>query len=162
MVRLTLMLAPRRRSPLGMETGDCPGEIVDHSRERKFERGAAADQHIVIPGAKSPRVRKPHDRPQPPPDSVTLDRVAYLLRHRESDPRWSVIGTLPRLQNKGRNRSARTGCGGDEVRSFSQPLHGWTPTGFVIRQALSRLRPRARRAFSTFRPPFVSMRARNP
>ena len=149
-----------RPSPLLMNALERAREILDQSLERKLERGAPADQHIVVPRPEPSRVRKPHDFPQPPPHPIALDRIADLLRHREPDPRWAIVGARAGLQHERRPRGSGTRRGAEKVRPLPQFFHG---SGQLAGgQALRRFRPRVRRALSTLRPPLVAMRLRKP
>jgi len=105
-----------RPSPLLMNALERASEILDQSLERKIERGAPANQHIVVPRPEPCRVRKPHDFPQPPPDSIALDRIADLLRNREPDPRRAIVSTRAGLQHEGRRRCPGTCRDAEKVR----------------------------------------------
>src|SRR5882762_5506798 len=94
-----------RPSPLLMNALERAREILDQSLERKLERGAPADQHIVVPRPEPSRVRKPHDLPQPTPHPVAPDRIAALLRTREPDPRSALVCARAGLQNERRHRA---------------------------------------------------------
>ncbi len=105
-----------------------------------------------------------HDLAQAPPHPVALDRAADLLRHREAEPRRCRVAALARLQHEGAGRGPLALGGREEVRPLLQPLHGNADAADAADAdyALSRLRPRARRALSTLRPPVVAVRARKP
>lgn len=105
-----------RPSPLLMNALERASEILDQSLERKVQRGAPANQHIVVPRSEPSRVRKPHDFPQPSPDSIALDRIADLLRNREPDPRRAIVGTRAGLQHEGRHRRSGTRRDAEKVR----------------------------------------------
>ena len=105
-----------RPSPLLMNALERASEILDQSLERKVERGAPANQHIVVPRPEPSRVRKPHDFPQPPTDSIALDRIADLLRNREPDPRRAIVSTHAGLQHEGRRRCSGTRRDAEKVR----------------------------------------------
>jgi hypothetical protein len=136
-------------------------EVLDEPGERQLKGSAPADQHIVIPRPEPVRVAKPHDFPQPAPHPIALDRIADLARNGKSDPWRSGVGALVGLQHESLPGGPRPCRDAQKVRPFPQSFHGGAGRTLAA-QALSRLRPRARRAFSTLRPPLVSMRLRNP
>lgn len=90
--------------------------------------------------------------PETPPCSVARHRAPHGPPHRVRDPGRSGADSRDRPH---RNRSASRRPG------LSERLERPTVADSVS-QAASRLRPRARRAFSTARPPRVCIRARKP
>ena len=155
----TVRAGPTRRAHWLLNAIERAPELLDQSRERQIEGGAPADQHIVTPRLEPIRVGKPHDFAQTPPHPVALDRIAHLARHRKADAWRPCVSALAGLQHE-----ALDGCPGprrdaQKVRPFPQAFHA---TGRPPAQALSRLRPRVRRALSTLRPPVVAMRVRKP
>src|ERR1700730_390283 len=102
---------------------------------------------------------QPHDLAQAPLDAIALDGIADFFRYREAKTSRCGVAALARLQHKSRRRSFGARGSGEEVSTSLQPLHG---SAVRRRQALRRLRPRARRAAMTLRPPTVAVRARKP
>src|SRR5262249_12026071 len=127
----------------------------------RLEGRTTTDQHIVIARPKPSRVRKPHDFAQSTPDAIALDRIADLLRHRKADPWRSCVGARPGLQDEFRRGGPGARRGAEKIRPLPQSFHGSGHPGQPI-QALSRFRPRARRALSTLWPPLVAIRLRKP
>jgi hypothetical protein len=136
-------------------------EVLDQPRERLLQGRAPTDQHIVISRLEPSRVRKPHDFAQSPPYAIPLDRIADLLRHRKADPWRSCVDTRPSLQYECRRGGPGARRGAEKIRPLPQSFHG-SGQRYEARQALSRFRPRARRALSTLRPPVVADRLRKP
>jgi|GEM_PF-3539870 len=107
-------------------------ELPDHIAERDGERRSAANQHVIMAGAKRGRRRKPNHFPQAPPHAVALHGIADLTRHGEADPDRSallvaglaVFGALPRLQDEGCGRRPGAFRGRPKVRPAFQPFHG--------------------------------------
>jgi hypothetical protein len=131
-------------------------KIVGDLLERQRERRPPSNQHIVIACRKTSCSRQSDHFPKPALDPVTLDRSSDLSRHGKTYTDGTIIAALAHLQDKSRGRQLFSGRRGEEIGSPSQPIHG------TSHQALSRLRPRARRAAITLRPPFFAMRARKP
>jgi len=141
-----------------MHTGKRAGHLVNQPFKPQTERGAATDQHVVATRFHVFRARQPHDLPQPSPYPIALDRITDLLRHRIADARRRLIASLTRLQYEAGAVCLGAGCRCDEIRPLPQPVQGRRHEN----QADRRLRPRARRALITLRPPLVAMRARKP
>ena len=98
---------------------------------------------------------------QSPSDAIALHGVAGLPGHREADPRRGMVATVARLHHEGGQGHARArGCS-EKISASFQPLHGGSARRLAP-QAERRLRPCARRAAITLRPPTVAMRARKP
>ncbi len=88
-------------------------ELPGHVGEIGKERGAAADQHVIMAGTERRGRRKPHHFAQPPAHPVALHGIADLARHGEADPDWAVfwaafwaalpaiLSATPRLQDEG-------------------------------------------------------------
>src|ERR1700752_1372702 len=106
-------------------------------------------------------VQPPHQFAKPAPDAVTLGGGSVFLGDGESDPDRAVVVAAARLKGKGSAGNPRTIGNGEEIRPLPQPIHDCCPKGGPA-QALRRLRPRARRAARTLRPPAVARRARKP
>src|SRR5262249_35773944 len=104
-----------------------------------------------------------HYSPARPPYPIALDGGSNLPRHGEADADRTAVVSLARLQHESGGRHLGCGRGGQEVGALPEPLHG-DDAGRAAAdvEALSRLRPRARRAATTLRPPLVAMRARKP
>jgi hypothetical protein len=103
-----------------------------------------------------------NDLAQSPADPVAFHGIADLARHRKPDAGRGLVASIARLQDKPGGWHLEPACGGQKIRSLSQTLHAGSAFRAVPDQALRRLRPRARRAEMTLRPPVVSMRARKP
>jgi hypothetical protein len=157
-------------------------KFLHHGIKSHFERGAPSDQHVIVAGLQQSRWRKPNELAQPAPHTVALDGIADLFADRETNARRAALPTRTGLQDKAAGMSTRAGPGslgnGPKLTPPYQPLHcrdfGVTGLGDPLAidsqpkyragraQALSRLRPRARRAAKTLRPPLFAMRARKP
>ena len=130
--------------------------------ERQIEGRAPADQHIVM--------ARPHARSGGASRTTSRSRRRTRLRSTALPTFFETVKPTRTGPSSRRSRACSTkaaggslgaGRGGQEIRSLPQPLHG--RRGRPRRaQALSRLRPRARRAARTLRPPVVAMRARKP
>jgi hypothetical protein len=114
--------------------------------------------------------------------AVALDRAAGLARGGEAEARrlraGVVLGAAAGLKGEGRRMAASALGGrlkigaanepadaaGDLVGGAARIRRASVRTRRLARRAQAdrRLRPRARRAFSTLRPPTVAMRARKP
>jgi hypothetical protein len=131
--------------------------------ERQRERGTPPDQNVIVSGSHARRIRQSDDFAQTAADPIAFDRIADPLRNRKPDARLATIFTCARLQDECRCGNSDPGSGRQKIRPLPQPFHGKTSARAADQyQALSRLRPRARRAFKTLRPPIVAMRARKP
>lgn len=138
-----------------------------------MKRVAPTDKDVIVAGQHRLLADEPNDLTQPPANAVTFDRTALLSRHREADSRWIVaVATLKHLQQEERSLASLAFLNGKKIRTALQPsgfrygprLHHLPDVGSGCggRQADRRLRPRARRAARTLRPPEVAMRARKP
>ena len=144
-----------------MDTPQHPLEILDHPVESMLKCRPPADQDIVMPRAHCSGLDLPHDFTQAPANPVSLDRRTDLTRHSEADAHGSAIPPLANLQHEGGCGCLGSACGSQEIPAVPQSLHG--DAGLPREtHALSRLRPRERRAATTLRPPLVAMRARKP
>ncbi len=91
-------------------------------------------------------------RPQASPRAIATHRAAHPSVHRVRDARWS-LGGVGEIPQRDRTAAMPTGPGeGGEARTVAN-----SPD-----QAVSRLRPRRRRALITTRPPRERIRTRNP
>ena len=111
-----------------MNAAKCAAEFLHHVAERRFERRAASDQDVIVPGAKRRGRREPDELAQAAPHPVAFDGIADLLRHREADPdsarRLSRFFTAQRLQHERLRRRACAGLGdGPKFRPAFQALH---------------------------------------
>jgi hypothetical protein len=142
-------------------------EVLPHLAERRGKRRPPPNQHIIMTAVHAAAFGQPHDLTQPAPHPVALHRIADLPRHREADPRRTVLGAAARLHHEGAAGRAPPLGRGEKIGAAGQPFHGtfYGNAGSAVAaidHALSRLRPRARRAASTLRPPVVAMRVRKP
>ena len=110
-----------------MNTAKRTAEFLHHVAERRFERRAASDQDVIVPGAKRGGRREPDELAQAAPHPVAFDGIADLLRDGKANPRRS--GRRPRacLQNKGagvRSRALPGSLGdGPKVTPAFQTFH---------------------------------------
>ena len=94
-----------------------------------------------------------------------IQDLRYGARELRRNPGFAstAIVSLAPLQHESGGRHPGCARGGQEVGALPEPLHEDAAGRAAARiQALSRLRPRARRAATTLRPPLVAMRARKP
>jgi hypothetical protein len=84
-----------------MNAAKCAAEFLHHVAERRFERGAASDQDVIVPGAKRCRRREPDEFAQAAPHPVAFDGIADLLRYGKANSRRSDRRRRPCLENKG-------------------------------------------------------------
>jgi hypothetical protein len=152
------------RGPLGVvKPAQRRIQFPPHLIERRGQRGAPPNQHIIMTAVHAAACGQPHDLAQPAPYPVALHRIADLPRHREADPRRTVLGAAAGLHHEGAAGRPQPLRRSEKVGAAGQPLHGNAATAVAaIDHALSRLRPRARRAASTLRPPVVAIRVRKP
>jgi hypothetical protein len=105
---------------------------------------------------------------QPPSDAIAYDGIADFLGDGVTDARRSSIAPIENLNEKKPSTAFFTTPHGQKFRTLEKPpglrSRRLTVAGqrTRFRQALSRLRPRLRRAAMTARPPLVAMRARKP
>jgi hypothetical protein len=155
------------------------GKVAHHNVELCPQRRRPPHQHIIVACAQRCSRGDAYQLAQTPPHAVALHRVADLLGDRKSDSWRSGFGAQARLQDESACRRACASCGslggGPKVTPAFQPLHetdirtvriemGPARPGraALSAQALNFLRPRARRAAKTLRPPLVAMRLRKP
>jgi hypothetical protein len=143
---------------LAVELSQRAFEIGEQFRKRHGEGGAPADHDVITPALRR-NCRCPHHFSQASPDPVALDRRTNFPGNRETEAGRALISTIARLKQERLGRSLFPPGSSNELRASPQPLE-WPRRR--PGQALSLLRPRARRAASTRRPPFVAMRARKP
>ena len=136
-------------------------EFLDDAIERQLQGGPPSDQHVIMTRPQPPGGRTLYDILEPPPHPIALDCRADLLRHGETDADRAIVGSPKRLQHESGGCDLATASRCQKIGPPPQSLHGNPPPG-GRRQALSRLRPRARRAATTLRPPVVAIRARKP
>src|SRR5690606_21869674 len=99
-------------------------------------------------------------------------RVADLGRHRVADAPRGVVAACQHFHEEQPPATLLTAPADQELRTLQESLRtspdgcahrlAGSGQGIVSAQALSRLRPRLRRAATTPRPPLVAMRARKP
>jgi hypothetical protein len=139
--------------------------LGDQIGKRQREGCGPCDQYIIESRQRQVAGRE-NCLAQPPPDAVALDRVAGLACDRDAEA-GSLSGfglqALSRDQREGRAGNAPCLAQRKEILALAQPLRR-APNRCLLRrvQADRRLRPRARRAASTLRPPLVDMRERKP
>ena len=106
--------------------------------------------------------------PQPPADSVSCHRVSCFFRNREAKAWRTAISAVANLEQKQRSAPLFAFAYGKKLGPLAQFARETAFcrlgqfTGLRLDQALSRLRPRARRAAMTLRPPVVAIRERKP
>jgi hypothetical protein len=158
---------------LGVDAPQRRIKFAYHFGKRQAERAAPPDQNVIVSFMQASCGCQPHHLAQAAANTVAFHSVAHLARHREADARTVRIAAPARLQHERAAGRPRSRCGSPKVRPALQPLHGNTRLGKArlgktrferarACYALSRLRPCARRAATTLRPPLVAMRARKP
>src|SRR5690606_2080182 len=142
----------------------CQGEVLLESVVGPGQAFAARDDHIVMPAPRPLRQNLAGRFPEPAPGAVAFDRAADALGCGKADPRLSVLPPCHHLQHQARRRPFAALRRPEEIRTSPEPLHQGDRRACraAARQALRRLRPFARRAASTRRPPTVAIRARKP
>lgn len=129
---------------------------------------AGSTNQDVVP-ARAPGIRQnlSSGGAQPALGAVARHGVADLARAGDAEAddfgrRLGGTAALALKQKTGGAVSPGT-CGADEIGAPGEPAEGGRRRrSLASSQAQSTLRPRARRAFSTLRPPLVAMRARKP
>lgn len=110
-----------------MNAAKCAAEFLQHVAERRFERRAASDQDVIVPGTKRCRRREPDELAQAAPHPVAFDGIADLLRDGKANPRRSDRRPRPCLENKGaavRSRALPGSLGnGPKVTPAFQAFH---------------------------------------
>jgi hypothetical protein len=143
--------------------------------ERQAKRGLAADQHVIMTLRERKGGLKPDGLLEPSPGTIADNGATDLAGQREADPRGCVlIRSGIHLNGEGLSVEPTPFGDAEKVAAALQStgLNGLvslrhpsspTPRMRLARpQAERRLRPRARRAAITLRPPTVAMRARKP
>jgi hypothetical protein len=169
---------PSRRPPRPKHGRQGPRQIVEKLREGCRERVPPPHHDDVQRSGRERQARFEDRGPEPAADAVALGRMTDPLRNRKAEPKsvGPITFFVPAASLHGDpfRMEAPSGCGSQELRPLRQPPEprligcrapGWImPAGHAaIRdQAERRLRPRARRAAITLRPPTVAMRARKP
>jgi hypothetical protein len=144
--------------PPAIELAQRAFEIGEQFRKRQGEGGAPADQDVIMPALRR-NSRCPNHFSQTSPHPIALDRRPNFPGNREAEASRPLIPTIARLKQKRLGRYLFSPGRSDEFRAFPEALEQPRPRPG---QALSLLRPRARRAASTRRPPVVAIRARKP
>lgn len=103
------------------------------------------------------RLQQPQRLSQSPLDSVPVVRLADAAPHEKRGPRFFIHRPGPREHILSEHRFRSVSYATDVLTRSVQLAHGESRL-----QTASRLRPFLRRRFSTFRPPGVAIRARNP
>src|SRR4029453_10746737 len=136
----------------GGDLPECPLQFGGQAGVVPLDPAFTADQHMVGAGDAMIRQGFASEGAEAPLHPVADHRIADLLRHSEADAhRRVVIAARADEQDEAGHGGALAAVGGQKSRAFGGRDWG-----------VSFLRPRARRAFSTLRPPTVAMRARNP
>jgi hypothetical protein len=166
--------------PRAVDAAKCAAEFLDHGVKGEFEGRAPSNQHIIMTGAQRGGRSQPDQFAQAAPHPVALDRVADLFAYCKANTRRTGLFPRAGLQDEAAGMRSRVAPGslgnGPKVTPAFQPLHcsdfGVTAFDRLQRyatehrtcraQALNLLRPRARRAAKTLRPPLLAMRARKP
>jgi hypothetical protein len=145
-----------------MDSAERHVKFLHHRSKRGHQRRAAPYQHIVVPwGQPAAACRHSDHLPQSATDPVALYGVTHLLRHGKPDADRLAFGAAACLHYKRWAARPQTGRRGPKIAPAFQPLNRERRNERAD-HALSRLRPWARRAATTLRPPLVAMRARNP
>jgi hypothetical protein len=168
-----------------MDAAKRAAEFLHHGVKSDLERGAPSNQHVVVTSGQRRWRSKPDELAQATPHPIAFNSVADLFADGETNPRRAGRGPRACLQDKGAGMSPRALLrplpgslgNGPKVTPAFQPLHcsdfGMTAfsrtvrkcnrnTGACRAQALSLLRPCARRAAKTLRPPLLAIRVRKP
>ncbi len=110
-----------------MNAAKCAAEFLHHVAERRFERRAASDQDVIVPGAKRGGRREPDELAQAAPHPIAFDGIADLLGNGEANPGRSGRRPRPCLQHEGvgvRSRALPGSLGdGPKVTPAFQALH---------------------------------------
>jgi hypothetical protein len=110
-----------------MDAAKRTAEFLYHFAERRFERRAASDQDVIVPGAKRRGRREPDQFAQTTPYPIAFHGIADLLRDGKANPRRSDRRPRPCLQNKGagvRSRALPGSLGdGPKVTPAFQAFH---------------------------------------
>src|SRR6187549_1600844 len=87
--------------PVGRPVQRRHGTLDIFHQKKKGPTGGcrAADEHIVSSGPQSRGTVAPDRLPETPPDAIAQHRRAKLPRHREADPRRSVVIAPSRLDD---------------------------------------------------------------
>src|SRR5688572_28384945 len=138
-------------------------EIGAEKGEIALDAAGAADQDMVGALDAADRQYLAGECPEPPLHPVADDRAADLLRHRnsEADRRFAVLPLADEQDEAGR-RSPVAAIARQEIGAFRDCSEGrglarLRRAGSGFAQADRVLRPRARRAARTLRPPGVAL-----
>ena len=132
--------------------------------------GCRFGDHDEVGRRLDPAPRAAYDLAHDPFDAVADDGIADALAHRNADPRDAGFGRSGQQHEVRRVLASAAFLDAHVLTTLSEPrVLGKTgrpasahPGCLGGIDAVSRLRPFARRRFSTLRPPGVAMRARNP
>jgi hypothetical protein len=144
--------------------------IVKQARPCASGRILAGDEDVIRPGDTVHGQEPPGSFLEAPAGAVPDNGAAHFSRGGESAPNGAFGGRTEAALDHQRAATLRHALGGaQERRPLPQAVNEtvWNQIrsdarSRAIPQALSRLRPLARRRASTFRPFLVAMRARNP
>jgi hypothetical protein len=144
-------------------------QLAENGVEAGLEQRPAGDDHVIVPGPSVARKNGGDRGPQASPNAIALHGAADAAGDGEADARFVLIVAHANLQREELAVNLASAGGGEEFGPPPQPAGPAAKrrrrgriAGTSARQALSRLRPRARRAAITLRPPVVAMRARKP
>ena len=155
--------SPRVRSALLSQDAAAGEEPAECRPERPLigPDDRRPGDHQNIPARSQRREQRPDLHPESPPNAIPDDRRAEGPSGRQAEPRYPKLGP-------------EDSCGEERVRSDRTSFlecrevlragehHEPRPEAVPGSQADRRLRPRARRAARTRRPPVVLIRARKP
>ena len=147
--------APRGSAPARSRARDLSQrlfEFADKVGMRPLDSARPADQHVIVAGKPMLGQHLTRQATKTPLHPVADDGVSDFLRHGDADSHGVVaIAAIARLQDESRHRCAFAAVRREIIAALGQS-----------NQALSFLRPRARRARITLRPAAVAIRAKKP
>ncbi|KHA62731.1 hypothetical protein NI18_21170 [Sphingomonas sp. Ant20] len=136
-------------------------ELGPQQRVITLDAAVAPDQHVIGASDTAFRQQLTRQSPQPPFHAVTDDGVANLLGDGEADShRLVTVIAGAHEQDESRHRCALPRIRREKIAAFRHDRQA--SIAGRDGQADSFLRPRARRAWITARPPTVAIRARKP
>jgi hypothetical protein len=132
-------------------------ELAPKIVEASLDTGAAPDQNVVGAGQAVLVEEFARKRAEAPFHAIADNRISNLFSDGDAEPH-GVIAIIARAhqQHETGHGHAPPGIRREEIRAAPYRLD------LCLRQAESVLRPRARRAARTLRPPGVAERARKP
>ena len=137
-------------------------EFLDQPIEWQLQRRAASDEDVIIARAHPPGGRARNHRLEAPAHAVAVDRASHLLGDGETDSdRTTVASRLGPATRRPRSAPwLRSRWPRNRPVASAAPWACPARRAGSRRQALSRLRPWARRLAMILRPPLVAIRAR--